>query len=156
MSGIAFRRRSLQSRLGVGQVDPMRCSSAALVWARHFDAKCATAHRAHTQGWPLRTLLVLKDNKGFGQRQARGATTTAHLHFFHRCILGVCTNIAACRYRGASREATRSAISRTSLNGNLEAVAFGAPKPKAKSTACCKPGIGVQQDMDRVSCIECS
>ena len=26
---------------------------------------------------------------GSGQRQARGATTTAHLHFLHRCILGV-------------------------------------------------------------------
>ena len=26
---------------------------------------------------------------GSGQRQARGTTTTAHLHFLHRCILGV-------------------------------------------------------------------
>ena len=33
-------------------------------WARHFNATWATAHRAHTKGWPLRTILVLKDNIG--------------------------------------------------------------------------------------------
>ena len=105
MSGIALHR-------GHRAADPKRCSSAALVGSA-FQSEVGHRTSGAHKGWPLRTLLMLKDNignfvfymcpflygwvghmmevhcSGSGHRQARGTTTTAHLHFLHRCILGV-------------------------------------------------------------------
>ena len=101
MSGIALRRRSLPSRLDFGP--QIRCGVCQLHWCGLgiANAKLATAHRALTKGWPLRTLLVPKDNNGnfvcymcpflhdwlehtmgcsgSGHKQARGAATNRSL-----------------------------------------------------------------------------
>ena len=140
MSGIALRCRALRSRLGFGP--QIRSGAFQLHWCgpRHFNAKWATAHRAHTKGWPLRTLLVLKDNKGnfvfymcpflhgwVGHMMECTAVAIwtkagAWCHDDRSLTLPPsmyswrCTNIAACRYRGASGESTGSAISRTILS----------------------------------------
>ena len=88
-------------------------------------------------GWPLRTLLVLKDNKGnfvfymcpflcgwVGHMMEctavgldRGTCVVLRRPLTHTPSMYSwrCTNIAACRQRGASGESTASAISRTSL-----------------------------------------
>ena len=139
ISGVPLRHRSLRPRLGFGP--QIRCCV-------HQLHRCglgistrsgATEHRAHTKEWTLRTLLVLKGNKGEfvfymcsflcgwvghmmecaavtpRQMQARSATMTALLHFFPSMYSWRCTNIAVCRYHGESGERTGSSISRTSV-----------------------------------------
>ena len=116
-------------------------------------AKCATAHRAHTKGWPLRTLLVLKTTKatscstcaaylwlcrahdgvhcrGSGQRQARGArrplTYTSSIDVFLALWEHRRLSLPWCVWR-VDGECN---LTDDFVNGYLEAVAPAAPKPQ--------------------------
>ena len=132
-------------------------------------AKCATAHWAHTKGWPLRTLLVLNDNKGdfvfdmclffYGSVRAhdgvhcRGLWTEAGAWCYDDRALTLRPSmyfLALCEHRRLSlpwcvwRVDGECNLTDDFVNGYLEAVAPAAPKPKA---ACCKHSMGLEVDL---------
>ena len=161
MSGIALRRRSLRSRLGFGPHS--RSGVRQLHWCGfgiYFNAKWATAHRAHTKAWPLRTLLVLTNNRGnivfymcpffcgwVGQMMEctavaldegrrvvpqRPLTYTSSIDVFLQLYEHRCVS-SPWSVWGVGGECNRTD---ELLNDYLEAVALAAPKHKANSTAC--------------------
>ena len=102
---LGYYERYCTLPLGLRAADPKQCSSAALrevchrTLGAHKAMAAAYALGAQRQERQLRVRYVAlllwlcgaHDGvhcRGSGQRQARGATTTAHLHFVHRCILG--------------------------------------------------------------------
>ena len=160
MSGNAFHRRSLRSRLGFGP--QIRSGVRQLHWCGlGISTRSGPPHigRTHTDG--RCTLLALIDNKrqlrappaalpswlgrardgvhcsGSGQTQPRGTTTIAHLHFFHRCSI--------------SRTSLRTATWRQShlLLRNLKRTQQ--PAPNIRWAWRWTLGNGVQQGMGRVS-----
>ena len=91
MSGITLRRPSFRSRLGFGP--QIRSSVRQLHWCgpTAFSTRSGPPHIGRTCA-PSLWLGRAHDGlhcSGSGQGQTRGATTTAHLHFPHRCLLGV-------------------------------------------------------------------
>ena len=130
--------------------DPKRCSSAALVWARHKGMAAAYALGAQRQQRQLRVLHVplpflcgwvghmmectaVALDKGRRVVPRRRLTYTSSIDVFlalyeHRCVSLPCV-------RGVDGECN---LTDELLNSYLEAVALGAPNSKANSTACCK------------------
>ena len=112
VSGIALHRRSLRSRLGFGpqirsgvrQLHWCGLSNSTRIGPLHIgriqrDGRCVRSWCSKTTKATMCSTCALPlwlgrahygvHCSGSGQRQARGTTTTAHVHFLHRCILGV-------------------------------------------------------------------
>ena len=182
MSGVALRRRSLLSRLGfrpqirsgVRQLHWCGSASQREVGHRTSDAhKGMAALGAQKQQRQLRvrhvSLSLWLGRAHDGVHCSGSGQAGAWCHEDRSLTLppsmysGRCTNIAACRYRGASGESTVSAISRTNLRTatwRQSHLLLQYPSRTQQLAANIRwawrwaSGIGVHIDMGRVSCTE--
>ena len=165
MSGIALLRRSLRSRLGFGP--QIRGGVRQLLWCGlGKPTRSGPPLIERTQGWPLRALLVFKDNKGNfvlymcpflsgwvghmmectavaldrGRRVVprRPLTNTSSIDVFLTLYEHRCLSLSWSVW-GVDGECN---FTDELVNGYL----LGAPKPKANSTACCKHSMGLEVD----------